>query len=56
MFFLPQHEETTAAKDLADLEGLTEMFELEPDDTLYGTCKCDRGLFFVEEGMLVRFA
>lgn len=47
-----QHE-TTSLKDLAALEKYTKLIELEPGGVLYDSVTCERGLFFVEDGLLV---
>lgn len=40
-------------KDLVDLQDHVEVVELDPDEILYERQELDRGIFFVEEGILV---
>jgi CRP-like cAMP-binding protein len=48
-----QHE-TNSNQELEELGSYTKLVQLEPGEILYEDQDFDRGLFFIEEGVMVR--
>lgn len=52
---IDEEHDTSFCGDLIDIEEYTKIIDLQPGDLLYENQNLERGLFFIEFGLLVRF-
>lgn len=53
LYEIDEQHETAYAKDLKDLQEYTTVVDVAPGDALYDALDLDRGLFFIEHGIMV---